>query len=87
MPKGKVSKVVDGDTFKISKGPYVRLANVDAPEMSRKGGAQAKHELEDIIDGKTVNYNPVGKSYGRIVAKVNIGGKSVNGSMRRKGSK
>jgi len=57
------------------------------PEMSRKGGAQAKHELEDIIDGKTVNYNPVGKSYGRIVAKVNIGGKSVNGSMRRKGYK
>jgi len=87
MPKGKVSKVVDGDTFKISKGPYVRLANVDAPEMSRKGGAQAKHELEDIIDGKTVNYNPVGKSYGRTVADVNIGGKSVNSSMRRKGYK
>jgi len=87
MPKGKVSKVVDGDTFKISKGPYIRLENVDAPEMGCKGGAQAKHELEDMIGGKTVNFNPVGKSYGRIVAKVHIGGKSVNGSMRRKGYK
>ena len=42
MPKGKVSQVKDGDTFKIAYGPWIRLANVNAPEMRTKGGSEAK---------------------------------------------
>jgi micrococcal nuclease len=87
MSKGKVSKVIDGDTFKIVRGPFIRLENVDAPEKGRKGGAQATRDLENLIGGKTVSYNPVGKSYGRTVAKVKVAGKSVNNTMRRKGYK
>lgn len=87
MPKGKVSKVIDGDTFKISRGPYIRLEDVNAPEKGSKGGAKATHELENLIGGKIVYYNPVAKSYGRLVAQVKLGTKSVNSILRRKGYK
>lgn len=87
MPKGKVSQVKDGDTFKIARGPWIRLEGVDAPEIGTKGGAKARDELKDMIEKKTVTYDPVSKSYGRIVAKVKVGGKSVNTTMKRKGYK
>ena len=35
MAKGKVTKVIDGDTFKIQGGKSVRLVNVRAPEIVR----------------------------------------------------
>lgn len=87
MPKGKVSQVKDGDTFKISRGPWIRLEGVNAPEIGKKGSAKARDELKDMIGSKTVIYEPVGKSYGRTVAKVKVGGKSVNTAMKRKGYK
>lgn len=83
MPKAKAIRIIDGDTFKIP-GKFIRLANVDAPELGRKGGAQAKNQLRDMIQGKTVAYRPVGTSYGRIVAQVRLGSKSVNQAMRNK---
>ena len=85
MSKGKVTKVFDGDTFKIRGGKAIRLANVKAPEMGTKGGAKARNELQDMIENKTISYDTVGKSYGRDVAKVKIAGKSVNQAMRNKG--
>ncbi len=85
MSKGKVTKVIDGDTFKIKGGKAIRLANVKAPEMGTKGGAKARNELQDLIGGKTINYDKIGKSYGRHVANVKIAGKSVNQTMRNKG--
>ena len=84
MPKAKVTKVIDGDTFKIKGGKPIRLANVDAPELGTKGGAKARDELQNVIGGKTVSYNPLAKSYGRTVANVKIGPKSVNQIMRNK---
>jgi len=85
MAKGKVTKVIDGDTFKVQGGKAIRLANVRAPELGTKGGAKAKSELSGRIGGKTVSYDTVGKSYGRDVANVKVGGKSVNQTMRNKG--
>jgi len=85
MAKGKVTKVLDGDTFKVQGGKAIRLSNVRAPEMGTKGGAKARNELDVIIGGKTVSYDSVGKSYGRNVANVKIAGKSVNQAMRNKG--
>ena len=83
MPKARVTKIIDGDTFKIP-GKSIRLANVYAPEKGTKGGAKAKGELKDMIGDKTISYKPVGKSYNRVVAQVKIGGKSVNQGMRNK---
>lgn len=87
MPRGKVSQVKDGDTFKIAYGPWIRLANVNAPELRSKTGKSARQELNNMIGGKTVSYTEKAKSYGRIVADVKIGSKSVNSAMRKKGYK
>jgi endonuclease YncB( thermonuclease family) len=85
MTKAKVTKVIDGDTFKVKGGKTIRLANVRAPELGDRGSIKAKNELRTAIGNKTVSYTPVGKSYGRTVAQVKVAGKSVNQSMRNKG--
>ena len=85
MTKGKVTRIIDGDTFKVQGGKAIRLANVRAPELGTKGGAKARNELKGCIGGKTVSYNTVSKSYGRDVANVKVAEKSVNRVMRNKG--
>jgi len=85
MTKAKVTKIIDGDTFKIKGGKSIRLSNVRAPELGTKGAGKAKQELSGLISEKTVSYNTVGKSYGREVANVRVGGKLVNQAMRNKG--
>ena len=87
MTKGKVTRVIDGDTFKVRGGKAIRLANVRAPELGTRGGAKARNVLDAKIGGKSINYRPVGTSYGRTVAQVKIAGKSVNQSMRDRGYK
>ena len=37
MTKGKVTRVIDGDTFKVQRGKAIRLAKVRAPELGTKG--------------------------------------------------
>ena len=48
------SFVVDGDTFDISSGNRIRLADVDTPERGEYGYAEATRYLENWIYGKTV---------------------------------
>jgi len=81
MPKSKVKKVIDGDTIQLPYNKFVRLGGVDAPEMGQKGGAAAKHELEKLVDGKTISYTEDARSYGRIVGTVKTGSKNVNDAM------
>jgi len=85
MAQGKVTKVIDGDTFKVQGSKSIRLSNVRAPEIGTKGGAKARNELKTQVDGKMVSYKTVAKSYGREVANVKVGSKSVNQVMRNKG--
>lgn len=82
MPKMKIIEVLDGDTIQGPRKTFVRLENVDAPETGTNGAAAAKHKLEDLVLDKTVSYTEEGKSYGRIVGKVKIAGKSVNTTMK-----
>ena len=69
----KVQKIIDGDTFKVHRSvggsQYIRVADVNAPERGRKGYDSAKRRLSRMT-GKTVSIRPVGRSYGRTVAKV-----------------
>jgi len=85
MPrKERVTKVIDGDTFMTAsrKNP-VRLANVDAPEKGTRGGAAATKALKDMIQGETVSVDTVARDvYGRSVAKVKVGRKSVNKAVK-----
>jgi len=70
----KIKKVIDGDTIqtytKINGSNYVRIAGKNAPEKNQFGGTQATQKLKKQIQGKVVTLQPVGKSYGRVVAKV-----------------
>jgi len=85
MPKEKVQKVIDGDTFITQKGNRVRLANVNAPEKGHRGAPQARQELRKIVSRKEVNIDVVAHDpYGRAVANVKVGNKSVNKAMREK---
>jgi micrococcal nuclease len=70
----KVIRVIDGDTFEISRKfqgtNRIRIADLNAPELDMPGGLRAKNELKRLIEGKTVTLNPVARSYGRVVAHV-----------------
>lgn len=86
MPqKEKVTKVIDGDTFKTSgRQNPVRLANVDTPEKGESVYQQAKRALERLIKGREVLIDTQARdSYGRSVANVKVSGKSVNKAMKR----
>ncbi len=69
-----VKKVVDGDTVVVSSSvrgsSYIRLAGKNAPEKRQSGYQISKDNLKSRIGGKKVWVTPVGKSYGRTVAKV-----------------
>ena len=70
----KVRKVVDGDTVVVSRpvrgSSYIRLAGKHAPERGQRGYQTAKSNLKSKVGGRKVWVTPVGKSYGRTVAKV-----------------
>lgn len=87
--KETVTRVIDGDTFRTSSRKHsVRLANVNAPEKGRKGGAKATQQLKSLIQGKKVEVETIARDvYGRTVAVVKVGGKSVNLAMNKKTKK
>lgn len=88
MPKARVQRVVDGDTFRTDKGRTVRLANVNAPEKGRRGAPEARRHLRELVSRKQVNIDVVAHDrYGRSIANVKVGNKSVNKAMRDKGWK
>lgn len=70
----KVKRVIDGDTFEtyrsIQGTNRVRIAGKNAPEHYQFGGSRATNNLRKQIHGKTVTLQPVGRSYGRVVARV-----------------
>ena len=80
------TRVIDGDTFETaSRKRSVRLANVNAPEKNQRGGTAATNALKSLIQGKEVTVDTKARDvYGRTVANVKAGGKSVNQAMNRK---
>ena len=49
-----VTYIVDGDTFDITSGDRIRLADIDCPERGDSGFYEATDALSDLIYGKTV---------------------------------
>ena len=49
-----VTRVIDGDSFDISTGERIRLADFDSPEYYESGYSEATSYLSSLIDGKTV---------------------------------
>lgn len=81
-----VVEVVDGDTFQLSSGKRVRLMGVDAPEIDRCGGREAKERLTELISNKNVTLSEeTTEAYGRSLALVYIGNTFVNKIMLEQG--
>ncbi len=89
MVKIKVKKVIDGDTFKDTRGRFYRLAGVNAPEKKKRGYKKAKKVLINFIEGKELIIKIEGKSYGRNVVKARKSRekRTINEKMRRMGYK
>jgi endonuclease YncB( thermonuclease family) len=66
---GQVTRVVDGDTFRISsKDIRIRVWGLDAPEVEQPGGSAATATLSRLISGQslTCRQRDIDR-YGRIV--------------------
>jgi endonuclease YncB( thermonuclease family) len=66
---GRVTRVVDGDTFWIDSAEVrIRVWGLDAPERDRPGGSAATAELARLIAGRTLSCRQRDiDQYGRIV--------------------
>lgn len=93
-----VVSITDGDTFRTTAGP-VRVANIEAPDGERHpqrktpecvdpaGAAAATAQLAALLPvGTVVELDQTGKSYGRVVALVSVGGQDVGQFMLATGT-
>ena len=83
--KEQVTEVIDGDTFLTTRRKIpVRLDGVDTPEKRQPGYQQAKKGLKKLIQDKEVTVDTVARDkFGRPVAKVKVGARSVNKAMQK----
>jgi len=80
---GVVTKVIDGDTIKVSGiNTSVRLWGVDTPELSTSKGQLVKTIVSNKLLGKNVTLNIDDTKnydkYGRLLAKVYLNGEDIN---------
>ncbi|HYG27397.1 MAG TPA: thermonuclease family protein [Caulobacteraceae bacterium] len=75
-------QVTDGDTLRLN-GVRIRLAGIDAPEISTAAGRAAKRHLAELIAGADVGCIDTGeRSYDRVVAICSLaGGEDMAGRM------
>ena len=70
----KVKRVIDKDTFethrKINGSNFIRIAGMNGAELNTALGKKQKSQMKRQIQGRVVTLQPVGRSYGRVVAKV-----------------
>lgn len=83
---GRVRYVTDGDTFRLTSGERIRIANIDAPEIHARQakcrleverGEAASRRARSLLDGKVVTFERVGRSYNRTVARVRVDGRDL----------
>lgn len=81
-----VTHVIDGDTFKTAeRKEAIRLESVSAPEHGQPGAKETTKGLANLVLGQKVEIKVVAQdSYGRAVARVKVGRRSVNNHMKAK---
>lgn len=87
--QGMVIGVGDGDTITVihnGKAVKIGLYGIDTPEKSQSFGKTAEQFTSVMLYGKTVEVETKGiDPYDRFVALVNVGGKSLNEVLIKKG--
>lgn len=86
-----VRSVTDGDTLTLADGRQVRLAQVDAPEANECFGSQSTRGLRALVEGRNITLRrpsngPEKDRYGRTLAEVSVGDRSVNEQLVRDGA-
>lgn len=81
--EGKVVSVHDGDTITLldatQRQHKIRLAGIDAPELSQAFGRVSRQNLADQIAGRTVVIEWTKRDkYQRLVGKVLLNGRDIN---------
>jgi endonuclease YncB( thermonuclease family) len=78
------TRVIDGATFETALGPsLIGLAGVDVRGLRNKAGEALRKSLEKLISGKYVRIEAIGEDAdGRILARVDLEGRSVNDLVR-----
>jgi endonuclease YncB( thermonuclease family) len=82
--EAKVIAVYDGDTITVRTDETIkiRLDGIDAPELKQPFGQASKQAMSGLVFGQTVTIKPGKKDrYGRLLARVEIGGKDVSLTM------
>jgi endonuclease YncB( thermonuclease family) len=86
---GRVTKVLDGDSFRVRHGrtiTNIRLYGIDTPEYGQTGWQRAKQKTSALVKGARVSIQPMDVDrYGRTVALVSIGGQLLNAELVRGG--
>lgn len=86
---GRVSRVVDGDTIRVSLQTgeiVVRLDSIDAPERHQAWGDEAKGALGRKIEGQDVSVEVVSQDrYERLIGTIYLGEENINAWMVRGG--
>lgn len=81
-----IAYVIDGDTFRLTTGERIRIANIDAPESQRGQakcaaeiafGLAATNRARTMLQGRAVAIERVGRSYNRTVARVTLNGRDL----------
>lgn len=86
--KGKVERVVDGDTIVLNNGSIVRYVGITAPENNEDFEKESTELNRKLVEGKTVTLeydNYKGDKFGRILAYLIIDGKNVSVELARLG--
>lgn len=90
LVQGTVVRVKDGDSLLLRRGTAafdrrvseVRLAGIDAPELSQPYGRQARAALARMVEGRRVQLRITDRDrYGRVVGHVIVNGRDVNRTM------
>lgn len=89
--KGVVAQVLDGDTIVLTTGEHIRYLLVDTPEIHEPIGCfgdEAAEYNRTIVEGKevTLTYDvECTDRYDRLLAYVEVGGRSVNEQLLTQG--
>jgi len=76
-----VKRVIDGDTIQLSSGKIIRLICIDAPEINKEKGKEARDFLEKLVLNKRVRLEKDSSEkdkYGRLLRYVYIESVFVN---------
>jgi micrococcal nuclease len=85
---GKVVGVADGDTISVlrnGRSVRVRLEGIDCPEKGQDFSQRAKQFTSELMFGKEATVEVHVDRYGRLVARVLVGGQDVSIALVRAG--